>query len=400
MSRHATPYRVGLYLAILQFFFALTWTVYVIYLPRLTDQIGIPRSAVFILLLVDQAIFTVTDFALGVVADKVSRVLGRLGYAVTAITALSCAAFFALPFFAGENAGTLFLIAMVLWVATSSALRAPPFMLIGKYAAKPSVPFLTGLSLLGLGVASAAAPYLAIVLRGYDPRIPFALASIALVLTSLGLVWAERNLAAQATGETESRAGKLKSTPVLALLFVGAMIVLGLGYQLHFSVNTAALFRRFADSIDNLMPIFWVGFCISWLPASLLTKRYGGLAVMGGAGLLGAVAILVAGIAGNLGVLIVAQLAAGAAWGCILMAATAAALAIGEGGAQGRVVGLMWSALAIATFARIAAVAGGLGADPAFADLFRWLPILCWTLAGAALLYLAAARVREWAAAR
>ncbi len=397
MSRQATASRVGIYLAILQFFFALTWTVYVIYLPRMADQIGIPRSAVFLLLLVDQAIFTVTDFALGVVADKVSRVLGRVGYVVTAMTALSCVAFLALPFVAGDGAKTLFIALMVLWVVTSSALRAPPLMLIGKYAAKPAIPFLSGLSLLGLGVAGAVSPYLAITLRAHDPRIPFALASLALVLTSLGLVWAERHLAGQSAAKPEASAGKAKSIPSLALLFVGAMIVLGLGYQLHFSVNTAPMFRRFATNIDNLMPVFWIGFCLSWLPASLLTRRFGGLAVMGGAGLLGAAAILLAGIAGSLGVLVVAQFAAGAAWGCILMAATAAALAIGEGGAQGRVVGLMWSALAIATFARIAAIAGGLGADPAFAGLFRWLPIVCWTLAGAALLYLAVARMREWA---
>ncbi|MBI4273290.1 MAG: MFS transporter [Rhizobiales bacterium] len=400
MTRPVTPYRVGIYLGIIQFIFAITWTVYVIYLPLLADQIGIPRSAVFLLLLLDQAIFTVTDFALGVVADKVSRVLGRLGYIVIAMTVLSCAAFLALPFIAGEGGKVLFLAIMVIWVVTSSALRAPPLMLIGKYSAKPSIPFLSGLSLLGLGVASAFAPYLAITLRAYDPRWPFAIASLALVLTSLGLVWAERNLAKQSAAKSETPAGKLKSIPILALLFVGAMIVLGLGYQLHFSINSAPLFRRFTTDIANLLPVFWVGFCISWLPASLLTKRFGGLAVMAGAGLLGAAAILLAEIAGALGVLVVAQFAAGAAWGCILMAATAAALAIGEGGAQGRVVGLMWSALAVATFARIAAVAVGLNTDPSFADLFRWLPAVCWTLAGAALLYLAVVRVREWAAAR
>lgn len=400
MTRPITPYRVGIYLGVIQFIFAMTWTVYVIYLPQLADRIGIPRSAVFLLLLLDQAIFTVTDFALGVVADKVSRVLGRLGYIVIAMTVLSCAAFLALPFIAGEGAKVLFLSIMVIWVVTSSALRAPPLMLIGKYAAKPSIPFLSGLSLLGLGIASALAPYLAITLRAYDPRWPFAIASLALVLTSLGLVWAERNLAKQSAAKSETPAGKLKSIPVLALLFVGAMIVLGLGYQLHFSINSAPLFRRFTTDIANLLPVFWVGFCISWLPASLLTKRFGGLAVMAGAGLLGAAAILLAEIAGALGVLVVAQFAAGAAWGCILMAATAAALAIGEGGAQGRVVGLMWSALAVATFARIAAVAVGLNTDPSFADLFRWLPAVCWTLAGAALLYLAVVRVREWAAAR
>jgi hypothetical protein len=399
MSRPVS-HAAGIYLAVLQFFFALTWTVYAIYLPRLAAQVGIARGSVILLLMLDQAIFTFSDFALGVVADRVSRVLGRLGYVIAAITLVSGAAFLALPFIAGEGAQALLLAVMVLWLITSSALRAPPLMLLGKYTAKPAIPYLAGLSLLGLGIASAVSPYLAITLREHDPRLPFALASIALVLTSFGLVWAERRLAKQSGGKPQAPAGPLKSMPGLALLFVGAMIVLGLGYQLHFSINSGPLFRRFTTDIDALMPVFWVGFCLSWLPASVLTKRFGGLVVMGGAGVLGAAAILLAEIAGALGVLVIAQFAAGAAWGCILMAATAAALAIGEGGAQGRVVGLMWSALALATFARIAAVASGFGGDPALADLFRWLPTLCWSLAGVALIYLAVVRVREWAAAR
>jgi hypothetical protein len=86
--------------------------------------------------------------------------------------------------------------------------------------------------------------------------------------------------------------------------------------------------------------------------------------------------------------LVAAQFLAGGAWGCILASAVAAALAIGETGAEGRVVGLMFSALAIATFARMAAVAGGLAADPTYAVLLRWIPSLCWVLAGALLVVL------------
>ena len=50
--------------------------------------------------MLDQAIFTVCDFATGIAADKVTRVLGRLGVWVAAATAVSCAAFLALPFIA------------------------------------------------------------------------------------------------------------------------------------------------------------------------------------------------------------------------------------------------------------------------------------------------------------
>ena len=98
-------------------------------------------------------------------------------------------------------------------------------------------------------------------------------------------------------------------------------------------------------------------------------------------------------MAGSLNVLIVTQFIAGAAWGCMLMSAVSAALAIGETGAEGKVVGLVFSALALATFARLAAVAGGLQRLPEYAPLLRWAPVACWSVAGAGLLVLAAARV-------
>src|SRR4029077_17564947 len=87
---------------------------------------------------------------------------------------------------------------------------------------------------------------------------------------------------------------------------------------------------------------------------SIVVKHRGGLIVMGAAGLLGAVAIAAAEFAGNLNTLIVAQFLAGAAWGCMLMSAISAALAIGSTGAEGKVTGLVFSALALGTVARMA----------------------------------------------
>src|SRR5215471_6723989 len=93
--------RVGVYLAFLQLVFTLLWTTYVIYLPKLAAQVGITPAAVILLLMMDQAIFTITDTAMGIVADTVEALLGRLGVFVGALTLLSCAAFAALPFVAG-----------------------------------------------------------------------------------------------------------------------------------------------------------------------------------------------------------------------------------------------------------------------------------------------------------
>jgi hypothetical protein len=181
------------------------------------------------------------------------------------------------------------------------------------------------------------------------------------------------------------------------VIFITAMILLALGYQLHFAVNSAPIYLRFAKPMDLqwLMPVFWIGFNIAMFPACLIVKHRGGLIVMGAAGLLGAVAVLMAEIAGGLNTLVVAQFVAGAAWGCMLMSAVSAALAIGHTGAEGKVTGLVFSALALATFARMAAVAGGLQKLPEYAPLLHWAPVACWSVAGAGLLVIAAARLQQ-----
>jgi hypothetical protein len=84
----------------------------------------------------------------------------------------------------------------------------------------------------------------------------------------------------------------------------------------------------------------------------------------------------------------------------MMMSAISAALAIGESGAEGKVVGLVFSALALATFARIAAVAGGLQKLPEYAPLLHWAPVACWSVAGAGVLVIAASRVQQSARQR
>ena len=393
-----TSHRFGWYLGLLQLLFALCWTVYVIYLPKLAAAAGIAPKAVILVLMLDQAIFTVCDFFTGIATDKVTRVLGRLGVWVTAATALSCAAFLIMPLIAGL--GTPMLIAViVVWTVTSSALRAPPLMLLGKYARKPSIPYLSALALLGTGIAGAMGPYLTITLRDIDPRIPFAVASLVLMLVTLGMITAERRLAANSNPSIASPPVRSFGTMTRpAIVFALGMITLALGYQMHFALDSAPLFLRFtnADALQWLMPVFWVGFNISMFPASFITNRLGGYKVMGGAALIGAVAILAAHFAQDLEQMVVAQFAAGAAWGAILMSAFTVAFAIGENGGEGRMSGLLFSALALATLTRMATVATGFNADPALKAALQWVPTVCWTVAGAALLYLATGRVKRW----
>jgi len=393
-----TSHRFGWYLAVLQLFFALCWTIYVIYLPKLAAVAGIAPKAVIFVFMLDQAIFTICDFATGVAADKVTRVLGRLGVWVTAATALSCAAFLFMPLFANFGAPVL-LVIIVVWAVTSSALRAPPLMLLGKYARKPSIPYLSALALLGTGIAGAIGPYLTIMLRDIDPHIPFAVTSIVLMLVTLGMITAERRLAAEAQpAPASSSVPSFGTMTEPAVVFALGMITLALGYQVHFAIDSAPLFLRFtnAASLQWLMPVFWIGFNISMFPAGLITNRLGGYTVMGGAALIGALAILAAHLAQDLGQIVVAQFAAGAAWGAILMSAFTVAFAIGENGGEGRMSGLLFSALALATLTRMATVATGFNTDPSLKAVLQWLPTLCWAAAGAALLYLAVARVKRW----
>jgi len=395
---NASTNRIGVYLAVLQLVFTLGWTTYVIYLPKLAAQVGIAPSSVILILMLDQAIFTITDTAMGIAADRISRLVGRLGLFVGAVTALSCAAFVALPFVAGSGAGAQgwFIALIVIWAITSSALRAPPLTLLGKYSAKPSVPFLSALAMLGYGVAGAISPYLGVVLRNQDARLPFVISSVVLLITALALSKVEHGLA-QNPSSSAKPIEVAKPLGRVPMIFIISMIVLALGYQLHFSINSAPFFLRFAKPGDLqwLMPVFWIGFNIAMFPASVITRRRGGLLVMGVAGLLGALAVLGAEFAGSLNMLIAAQFIAGAAWGCMLMSAISAALAIGDSGAEGKVLGLVFSALALATFARMAAVAGGLQRLSEYAPLLHWAPVACWSVAGTGLLVMAASRAQQ-----
>jgi len=394
---NAAAHRFGWYLAVLQLFFTLCWTVYAIYLPKLAAAAGIPAASVILILMLDQAIFTVCDYATGIAADKVTRVLGRIGIFVAALTAISCAAFLAMPYVARGDA-PLLIGAIVIWAITSSALRAPPLMLLGKYASKPSLPYLSSLAMLGYGIAGALSPYLAVTLRNVDPRWPFVLTSLVLVLVTLGMISAERRLTGTPQAPARTAAPRaFGSFTASAAIFALAMVVLAFGYQIHFALESAPLFLRFAkpDEMEWLMPVFWIGFNIAMFPASVLTKRLGGYTVMGAAGLIGALAILAAHLANGLEVVIAAQFAAGAAWGAILMSAFTVAFAIGANGGEGRMSGLLFSALAFATLARMAAVAAGLNADPVLRAALQWVPTMCWALAGAALLHLAVRGLRS-----
>src|SRR3989304_991340 len=122
--------RVGPYFAALQLFFALTWTVYVIFLPRLAAQVGIAKQWIVWILLADQVVFLVVDWAMGIYADRAAKVVGKLGPQLALVTFASAFAFLLLPYIVPFTNPALFLLLTFVWTVTSSALRAPPLVLL------------------------------------------------------------------------------------------------------------------------------------------------------------------------------------------------------------------------------------------------------------------------------
>lgn len=331
------------------------------------------------ILIADQLIFAIMDVVAGFWVDRVRAGLARFGGWMLALTALSCAAFLALPF-VGASA-PLLLIAIALWAVTSSALRSPPWALLARYAATPSIPWLSTLVLTGTAVAAAMAPYLGIALRGVDPRVPFAVSTLTLLAAVAVLMLAERRLSAP------SRESAPSSAPKVPLLFV-ALLVLALGFQVHFALNSAPRYLQFAaqSQLQYLLPVFWIGFNLLMFPAALLVRRLGAADTMALAAALGSIATMLTGISTNLELLLAAQFIAGGCWGAASVAAYSAAVALGRRGREGRLLGTLFAVLAVAVAARIALVASGLVRLPEVSALLPWIPQALWLLAALVLL--------------
>jgi MFS family permease len=363
----------------MQLFFALTWVVYVIYLPRLAAQAGIGSGAVLWILFGDQVIFALCDWVTGLASDRVAETVGRLGKLVAAVTALSALAFLLLPLVTRLGA-PVFLGLTVVWTATSSALRAPPMKLLGRYTPPGQRPWVASLFLLGTGVASSVAPVLAGPIGRHDPRMVFAVSSLSVVAVTASMAWAEKRLARSAAPEKPAASG-IRSTGFL--VFLAAVALLALGNQVHTFLNTGPAFRKLAPAADlpGLLTLSGIGFSLGMLPASWLTKRFGAVTVMAAAALVAAVSAGAAELAPDVASLAVAQFVCGAAWGTVVMSAFTAALAIGHTGSEGLAIGSLFSLMAVAGMARILLGVGGFqhAALP-------WLPAVVWLAAGLMLL--------------
>ncbi|MBL8343528.1 MAG: hypothetical protein JNL30_18810 [Rubrivivax sp.] len=401
------PSGVGLYLAGVQLLFALGWITYAIYLPELAQQVGLERKWVPWILALDQLVFIVTDLVVGVWSDKAAKVQGRIARVVLLATLVSSLAFLLLPWLAPQGSAALFLGVTVVWAVTSSALRAPPLTLLGRYVAKSALPAMVALMALGLGLANAAAPYLGLALKGIDPRWPFLLSALSLAAVTLGMVAAERALARQGAAATGAGAVPAPPPPPISStsgVFLVAVVIAAVSFQVHVFLASAPLYRAAGGAawISHLMPVFWVGFNLALWPAARWVKRVGAPLAMAQAAVAGALAVAAAHAAGhtapNLPALVVSQLAAGAAWAGMLCSAFIGSLAFGKTGREGFFNGSLQSLLAVAALSRLLMV---VLVAPTPQQLVAWagLPALSFALAGL-LMVAALARLRGWPATK
>ncbi|MBL0150224.1 MAG: hypothetical protein IPP87_16595 [Ideonella sp.] len=180
--------------------------------------------------------------------------------------------------------------------------------------------------MLGTGIASAIGPYLGLTLKGLDPRLPFALAGLSLAAITAGMVWAERALsqrrAADRAAGMETAAAPPAShgrrdgvVPIPGFLL--AALLAAAAAQVHAKVVAAPLYLRHAPAsmLPVLLPVFWAGFNLALMPASLAVRRFGALPMMAGGVLVAGACSAGAWNATSLEALLPLQGLAGAAWG-------------------------------------------------------------------------------------
>jgi MFS family permease len=147
-------------------------------------------------------------------------------------------------------------------------------------------------------------------------------------------------------------------------------------------MNSGPSYLRFAEQegLPRLMPIFWIGFNLGLVPATLLVKRFGASAMMVVAGVMGVCALTACARAPSLDVLMVAQAFSGIAWCFALVSAFSIALEVGSPGREGLLTGILFSTLAAAALLRLGLVVSNVqvGSGPAHLEN---LPFIAWALA-------------------
>jgi hypothetical protein len=374
--------RTALWATTIQGLFALTWALYVAFLPGLLARAGLEAGLAIFFVLLDQAVFALADWASGIYADRLVRVLKRIGPALTACALASSGALLALPWVASLGVPALLIAVTILWTATSSALRAPVFTLLGRVGGEARPAGAVSLALFGIGIAGAIAPLLTKALAQSDPRLALGVCAIALAVAAL---FASR-LEASGVKATEKKDGRRTLAPAF---FIAVLVaVAGFGVQVHTVLLGARVAKEGLAWAAWWAPAFWMGFALGLVIAALIgraARTAPPLRSGGGGLLLGALALVGAQIAADAAMFALAQLVAGAAWAVFTAVAVRAAMNYGSGGGIGSPIGLIFSALAIGALMRVGLTVAGLQSGPWIA----WLPAAAYAVSGGVLLLFA-----------
>lgn len=352
------------------------WAMYVLYLPGLLASAGIdPRLAIAVLML-DQAIFAACDWAAGAFADRLAAQARRIGPIITAVALVSSACMLAMPWIAKLGSPALLLASIVAWTATSSALRAPVFALLGRVSGIESKSGTVGWALVSLSVAGALTPILTAFLAKLDPALPLGLGAAALAAAALFASRIEATFPAPAPGRDEA-------APMIAKRWLALVVLLAaIGTQVHTAIVSKPVYVRVAGTDADLwMPAFWIAFALALPIAVRVTRGASPLARASVALLIGAAALVLVQRAPSLAMVVTAQAVGGAAWGVLTTVVVSSAIALGGAARAGTAAGMVFAALAAAALIRLGLVNLGLQATASVA----WIPVVAWLAAGALL---------------
>lgn len=377
--------RTALWATAIQGLFALTWALYVAFLPALLARAGIDARLAIAFVLLDQAVFAVADWASGVYADRLARLLGRIGPALTACAIVSSCALAALPWIAQLGVPALLVGVTVVWTASSSALRAPVFTLLGRVGGSIRPAGTVSVALLGVGIANAVAPAVTKSLAQVDAALALTVCAVSLAIAAL---FASRLESATPPGAAKGESPRSRG-PVF---FITALVLLGaFGVQVQTIVLGGRAAKAGLDWATWWGPVFWIGFALGLVVAALIGRRQETAAPLraGGAGLaIGAVAAVAAQWAPNAALFTAAQGFAGAAWAVFTSVAVRAAMTHGGGRGIGAPLGLIFSALAVAALGRVGLTLAGWQGEPWLA----WVPAVMFAASGVVLVLFASAR--------
>jgi hypothetical protein len=345
-------------LTIMQFLFLLTWIVYAIYLEKLLQGMGYAREFALMLLILDQVLFAVADIALGCWADRLIKQWKKLAPWLITLNLLGCLSFMALPFLAMNGQSTFFMVMTVCWVLSASALRTPLYTLIATRANDHKSSASHAWALLGMGLASASAPYLGQSLTNVSPVLPFVLSGASLALVSFGFL--HKGFLPEPPSKTASeKVLTPRSSALFKLLPIG--FCLGLAVQVHLFINSGRLYKGFvpATELPWVLPVFWIGFSTLLFPASKWLNQLSPTRLILAGGVLGTLSLVLCTVAPNLPTLLIGQLLMGGAWGLVFMGGLCAAGGWGQRGREGLFLGAWFAMLAIGTGIRIAMILSG-----------------------------------------